>query len=352
MLDEHDRLVGAPLLKILVTGAAGLIGGDVAARLTARGHRVTALVHNNPEVCGNDGALVPVGCVVHGDVTQPGLGIGEAGARHDLIVHCAATTRFDLNEAEYERTNVGGVANVVALARETGAALLHVGTAYVCGLRDGPISEMPVAPDARFANGYEASKAAGEALVTASDVRHAIARPSIVLGDSVSGAIRGFDTIYGAFKLMAQGMIRHLPARAGATLDFVPIDHVAGGLVAIAERMDQAAGGIYHLVSPEPIPVDVFARAIGDYPQFQSPMLVSAGGFDRDTLPPLERRLHGRVAALYSSYFQRDPRFCDERFVALTGLTCPPTGAAYLRRLINYCIAAGFLPAADQRMSG
>ena len=54
-----------------------------------------------------------------------------------------------------------------------------------------------------------------------------------------------------------------MPARAGATLDFVPINHVAAGLVALAERIGDAAGGRFHLVSGEPVPIADWAAAIG-----------------------------------------------------------------------------------------
>lgn len=334
-------------LRILITGAAGLIGGEVAARLARRGHRVSALVHRNPEVRGNDGAPVALAAVLHGDVTAPGLGLGEAANGHDLLIHCAATTRFDLDDAAYRATNVAGTANALATARSGGMAFLHVSTAYVCGTRDGPIGEEDPLPATGFANGYEASKAEGEVLVAASGLPFAIARPSVVVGEHASGAIRSFDTIYAAFKLLALGRVRHMAARPDATIDFVPIDHVAAGLVALAENMAAADGGRFHLVSGQPVPVAQFAGAIGAYPQFSQPTLVPPERFDPDALPPAERRLYARVAGLYSTYFQRDPRFGDRRFRTLTGLDCPPTDPAFLARLIDFCIARGFLPDAQ-----
>lgn len=336
-------------MRILVTGAAGLIGGEAARRFATAGHRVTALVHRNPAVLGNDSSPVALHGVVEGDLTRPRLGWSEAehdvvACGHDLIVHCAATTRFDLSDEAYRAVNVEGVGRIVELARTGGAALLHVGTAYVCGARDGPVAEDDPLPASGFTNGYEASKAAGEALVAASGVRHAIVRPSIVVGEHATGMIRQFDAIYAAFKLIATGRVRHMAAREDATLDFVPIDHVAAGIVAVAERIAQANGGRFHLVSGQPIPVAGFAAAIGAYPQFHAPALVPPERFDPAALPPIERRLYGRVAGLYSSYFQRAPLFDDSGLRALTGLACPPTGPAYLARLIDHCIARGFLP--------
>ncbi len=339
-------------MKILVTGASGLIGGEIAARLVRRGHRVTALAHKNPNVRGNDGSAPPLDAVLRGDVTRLGFGIEGAAGSHDLLIHCAATTRFDLDEASYRETNVVGVANAIAVARAGGMALLHVSTAYVCGLRNGLVGEDDPLPESGFANGYEESKAAGEALVAQSGLRWAIARPSVVVGEFASGAIRTFDTIYAAFKLIAEGRVRHMAARPDATINFVPIDYVAAGIVALAENLEAAHGGRYHLTSSQPVPVATFAAAIGAYRQFSAPLLVPPERFDTAALPPLERRLYARVAGLYSSYFQRDPRFDDSRFRALSGICCPPTGPDYLKRLIDFCVSAGFLSGGADQASG
>ena len=343
-------------MRIFLTGAAGLIGGEVAQRLAQRGHAVTAGVHRNREVRGNTGALVPVAGHSTIDLAAPALGLTGAEAveiaqGHDLVIHCAATVRFDLAEADYRAINVAGTAAVLALAARADLPLLQVSTAYVCGNRNGTIREDDPLPAAGFANGYEASKAAAEALVAAASPRHVIARPSIVVGDSRTGAIRSFDTTYALFKLIVEGRIRHLPARAGATLDFVPIDHVAGGLVALAEAMagtnvGALAGGPFHLVSGAPLTVGDWVAAIAAYPQFAAPVLIDPAVFDPAALPAGERRLFVRVAGLYASYFQRDPRFDDARLRAAVGLPCPPTGAAFMRTLIDHCIDAGFLHAA------
>ncbi|MFA6219737.1 MAG: SDR family oxidoreductase [Erythrobacter sp.] len=339
------------MLRILVTGAAGLVGGEVCARLVARGHSVTALVHRNSEIrCGN-GRLVAVDAIIMGDVSCERFGWDEAtfaeiAAGHDLLIHCAATVRFDLPEQDHAAVNVGGTAHALALAAAGDMHFLHVSTAYVCGTRSGPIREADPLPDHGFANGYEASKARGERLVRQSALRWTIARPSIVVGDSATGAIRQFDTTYAAFKLIAEGRIRHMEARTEATLDFVPIDHVASGIVMLAETAGQANGGTYHLVSAQPLPVARFAATIGAYPQFHPPALIAPEDFDPAGLASMERRLYRRVAGLYASYFQRDPRFDDTRFRARTGMACPQTGETYIRRLIDHCIEVGFLAAA------
>ncbi len=335
-------------MHILVTGAAGLIGGEVCARLVDAGHRVTAMVRSNPDVLSNDGKTARVDRIVTGDLAYEGMRLGADDSAHlasgvDLVIHCAALTRFDLEKADYRATNVEGTRRALELARRNGAGFMHVSTAYVCGGRTGPVLEDDALPTGGFTNGYEASKAEAEGLVRASGVPFVIARPSIVVGDSRTGAIRQFDTIYAAFKLIAEGRVRHMPVAAGATLDFVPLDHVAAGIVALAEGHETAAGGTYHLVSGGPVPVEVFAQAIGSFEAFSAPVLVEAEGFDPATLPAMERRLYKRVAGLYANYFQRDPRFDDRNLCEFTGLQAAPMDLAMLRRLIQYCVDVGFL---------
>ena len=346
------RLVntGRTLLNIFLTGAAGLIGGEVAGRLVAEGHEVTALVHRNRDIRANDGAPVAVTRTIAGDVSRERMGWSETthaavAATVNLVIHCAATVRFDAPEAELHATNVGGARAAIGLARRADAPLLHVSTAYVCGERDGPVAEGPVPTGTVFANGYERSKAQAEALVEGSGIDWVLARPSIVVGDSATGTIRQFDTIYAAFRLVAQGHVRRLPALWDATLDFVPIDHVAGGLVDLAGTMAEARGQHVHLTAAAPVPVQEFVAAIARRPHFSVPELVAPDAFDPATLPPRERRLHGLIADLYATYFQRDPRFIAERLAQLSGRRCPPTDAAFLDRLIEAAIRAGFLPA-------
>lgn len=345
-------------MHIFVTGAAGLIGGEVSARLADAGHRVTALVRSNPDVLANDGTRADVAEILAGDLSQDGMGLSpdtfdRLADGIDLVLHCAALTRFDLEKDAYRVTNIEGTGRALELAKRNGAGFLHVSTAYVCGSRTGAIGEDDALPTSGFTNGYEASKAEAEALVRASSVPFVIARPSIVVGDSRTGAIRQFDTIYAAFKLIAEGRVRHMPVKQDATLDFVPLDHVASGIVALVEQFDAAQGAAYHLVSGGPVSVGDFAEAIGSFQQFDAPVLADAEGFDPSGLPPMERRLFKRVAGLYAAYFQRDPRFDDAKLRAVTGLQSSPLDQAMLRKLIQYCIDVGFLKAPElQRTSG
>lgn len=335
-------------MKILVTGAAGLLGSALCEQLMARGHHVTALVHRATAITGGNGAPVAGVTLLAGDVRQPGFGLAAIPAV-DLVIHSAAITAFDAAAEDYAAVNTGGARNAAAL----GLPLLYVSTAYVCGTRDGRIGEDETG-DA-FVNGYEASKAAGEVAVRAamaSGLPAAIARPSIVVGDWASGAIRSFDNIYMLFRLIAEGRVRTLPAAPGASLDLVPIDHVTRSLVAMAEDFGRFAGKTLHLVGSQPQPLAVLGEAVAGFPGLGRPDFVPADSFDPAALPPIERRYHAAAAALYTAYLQRGPRF-DTSVAGALLPACPPCDAEWVSRLIGFCLQQGFVrPHAAQRMSG
>ncbi len=344
-------------MRILVTGAGGLIGRELTGHLAERGHGIVAVQHRSAMLHRNDGRPIPASpwtgvlpspgevVTLRGDVGRTGLGLpDDLPAGLDVVVHCAAVTGFSLGADVYEAVNVCGTANVLAFAGPV--PVLHVSTAYVCGRRSGAIREGEGDAGQGFHNGYERSKAAAEALATAAaDAGRtvAVARPSIVVGDSQTGAIGVFGSIYGLIRLVAEGRIGTLPAAPGATLDLVPIDHVIGGLTDIAEHMAAAAGQTFHLVSGDPVPVTALAGLAQDYPMLHAPRLVPPERFDPSTLRPNERSLVGQVSGLLEGYLQRDPRFQDGNLQALSGRRCPATGHPFLRRLLDHCLATGYI---------
>lgn len=329
---------------MLVTGAAGLIGGEVCARLAKRGARVTAVVRKTREVRSNDGASVAGIKVVPSDVTHPMMGLDPAAFEIDLVIHCAASLEFDAPRDVLATVNVEGTRNAVAFAKAAGAGFMHVSTAYVCGTREGVIAEGPVPAGTRFTNNYEESKALAEGVVADAGLPFAVARPAIVLGDHADGAIREFPSLCNVFRLMARGKVGVLPARETATLNLVPLCHVAEGIVQVAERFDTARGGYFHLVANSSLPAAELARGVARVAHFPSPQVVDPDSFDPSSLRPAERLLLKRLLATFGAYFTRDPRFDDSAFRALTGLQCPHTDSMWLDRLIAYGIASGYLP--------
>jgi len=85
--------------------------------------------------------------VVEGDVTQPGLGLGEPTARNlqkslDLIINSSGLTDFNPDLRDALATNTDAALNILEFVRSSDhAGLLHLSTCYVAGERDGRVSE-------------------------------------------------------------------------------------------------------------------------------------------------------------------------------------------------------------------
>ncbi|MFI1304113.1 SDR family oxidoreductase [Streptomyces sioyaensis] len=351
-------------LRVLVTGAAGLVGAEVTARLATAGHEVTALVHDNPVLVRNDGSPLESSAVtcLSGDVTKPRLGLTEAAYQAlaagglDRIVHCAAITDFGLPDEVYQAVNVDGTAHVVELARAGGIPLVHVSTAYVCGERDGLIRETELDEGQRLANAYETSKFRAETLVhkaQADGVRAAIVRPSIVVGEEHTGVVREYKNIYVVLKLATEGRVRSLPGLYEARLDLVPVDYVADVITEVTHRFEEAAGRTFHAVGA-PLTLRDFSDVMAEYPPFQVPRFVPPTSFDAQRLSRRERLYYERVVTLYASYFRRRMRFDDSHTARLTTRGAPERGQDFLRRIFDHCLESGYLglPPADDTEVG
>lgn len=260
---------------IFLTGATGFIGTQVAERLlnepdvelqvliratdaTDAERRLSRAWWDEPDLRAAIGTRVRP---VIGDVRSPRLGMpdetyGELVRRANLVVHAAADLRLDAPVEELRAANVDGVRNVLALTygidRDHGLErFVHVSTAYVAGGRSGEIDEGPSSDQLGFLSPYEQSKYEGETLVRAAmrDLPIAIARPGMVVGDSRTGAVKTFNTIYAPLRLYLTGRLRIFPMRPDLRVNIVPVDYVAEAIVRMV--LDPAStGSTFHLTAP------------------------------------------------------------------------------------------------------
>jgi nucleoside-diphosphate-sugar epimerase len=210
---------------VLVTGATGVVGTALLPRLAGR--EVLCLQHR---------ATVdrPGVEVVAGDITRPRLGLGDAAyaalvERVDVVVHSAAITDFTEPREAVFAVNVEGTANALALAADAGARHLQVSTAFVTvhnETESGWVS----------ARHYLDSKRAGEELVRASGVDAHIVRPSVVIGDSTTGATAHFQGYHQMTRSVFREGLPIFVADEDTRVDVVPSDLVADVLAsAVAE---------------------------------------------------------------------------------------------------------------------
>lgn len=214
---------------------------------------------------------------LEGDVASLDLGLSGAEVRmlaRDVtcIHHCAAVTYLGATREIAERANVGGTREVVELAEigERLERLVHWSTALVSGSRRGVVLEDEL-PRSGFRNCVEETRARAERIVRESMERvpSVVLRPSIVVGDSVTGEIDRLDGPYLLVQLLLGSptdLRIPMPGRGDVPLNLVPIDHVVDAGLAIAGA-EGAVGRGYHVVDPSPPTArrvfELFAEATG-----------------------------------------------------------------------------------------
>lgn len=218
---------------ILLTGGSGVVGQALLKQLTD--FNLLCLTRRRPLNDGNSLAIP-------GDIRQAQLGLdaetySRLAAQVDWVIHAAAITDFARPLAELRDSNVRGVRNMLAFAKAANAPMLYVSTAFVQprkGHRPNP---------------YERSKREAEAVVRQSDHPVTIVRPSIVVGDSVTGTICKQQGIHRVMRLLLDGILPAVPGTAEARIDFVPQDRVAEAIVGVVRH--EVVGGDYWLTAGE-----------------------------------------------------------------------------------------------------
>ncbi len=254
---------------IFMTGGTGCLGTEIAACLIRSGQdRIYVLTRAENEEAAwyrlrtawyHEKALYDaIGTRVFpvtGDFTAPKLGMDES-LRQTLqkevtrVFHVGAEVGLQKDKAELMAVNREGTARMLAFAADMKQLnrFIHISTAYVAGQRDGVILENDPIGNS-FSSYYEESKAEAERLVRDSGLPVSICRPGMIVGNSRTGWVRNFNTIYYVLKLILTGKIRFLPVKKTLGLNLVPVDYVAEAVVKIGFS-EEAAGKTFHLTCP------------------------------------------------------------------------------------------------------
>lgn len=353
-----------PLL--LLTGATGLIGHHVLARLLAQGQHAAVLLRGGvsdlPRLqtllrpFGIDavehvraGALIIVQGDVCGAIATPPIGCALTG-----ILHIAACTRFEADRAgDPYRTNVRGTINLLEWAAAHGIGDVHlVSTAYVCGRCRSRIVRETISDDGvDFHNDYERSKWTAERLCRdwcGLDARRrlTVMRPSIVVGEFATGRTIKFSGFY--LTLRAAEAVARLQRQDGASTErvrlrgcgdgrqnIVPVDYVAAMIAAIVNDSD-SRGRVHHLVHPNPPTNRAIARAIEEHLNMRCTEFAGSGeAGERNRL----ERVFDRLASTVEPYIFDTPNFdrrCAQAVERRAAITCPDFDHAALLRLCEF----------------
>lgn len=269
-------------MKVLVTGAAGFIGGHLCKALV--GHEVVATdIAGTPH--SHDVREIPEGLLQGCDAVIHGGGISGPMVLAD-------------DPAEVIDINVRGTARLLAMARQAGVRrFIGLSSVSVYGDADGTVTEdAPL----RATNAYGSSKAASDLLIR-TYARYGLETLVLRIG-WVYGVGRTTDALI-------QPVVRGDAVAVGGDhfLQFVHVDDVVAAVLAAMTR--GSSGAAYNINGAEVASVREICAMISDMPvgagllpgvDVQGPMDLSAAARDLGWAPkvPFAKGLAEWVAAL------------------------------------------------------
>ncbi|MDY0091771.1 MAG: AMP-binding protein [Candidatus Vecturithrix sp.] len=379
---------------IFLTGATGFLGSQIARQLLRDSddtivalvragnpalseaekietaiRRLSRIWRDWPDLMSALGSRVEV---LYGDVSAPDLGL-QATAYDALvrrithIIHAAADLRLNASLDEICRINVQGTASVLDLARAAHKdhgliRLAHISTAYVAGARQGDVPEDALTAEFGFSNVYELSKYQSELLVQQAkqELPVSVFRPGMIVGDSRTGAIKTFNTLYFPFRLYLTGRLRVVPTKSELPMNLVPVDYVAEAVVRLTLNPN-AEGLNFHLIAPqESLPtagdlMEFIRQWAQQYlnlrlarPLFL-PIPLPSAHLRRRLQQVVQRKKQGLLSTLISlwPYFNEHRRFQRDNVDRLLGCYTLKW-RDFLPHLLEYAVYTGFMHRSDR----
>ncbi|HYW25199.1 MAG TPA: SDR family oxidoreductase [Terriglobales bacterium] len=338
-------------MAYVVTGGTGFIGRHLLRELDRRGQPIHVLVRPQSVIRLERLGLRNARPLV-GDITTPGLGVGEAERerlRGAEVFHLAAIYDLEAGDEANWKANVEGTRHAIEFANGIQAARLHhVSSIAVAGARSkGPFTEEMFDEGQELDQPYYLTKFEAERLVREEAlVPYRVYRPGIVIGSSETGEADRVDGPYYAFKLI-QRLRDALPSWVplvgyeGGPFNLVPVDFVARAIDHIAAQPG-LDGETFHVVDPHPLSlgdtVNEFCRA-AHAPQFTLrvdrrafgllPRDLAGGLASMRAVQTLQRQLLARVripaaAVAYMTSRATFPADRAQAALAGSGIECPP----------------------------
>jgi nucleoside-diphosphate-sugar epimerase len=265
--------------RVLFTGYPGFLGSELLPRLLARDPAAEAICVVQPKFAAlareraQQSAFASRIHLVEGDITVPGLATSLAADDITEIYHLAAIYDLSVPRALGMRINVDGTRNVLDFAARARALrrLHYISTCYVSGRHPGTFTEADLDVSQRFNNYYEETKYLAEVEVQQrmrGGMPVTIYRPSVVVGDSRTGATQKFDGPYYVIQwFLRRGRYALLPKPGGDDryrFNCVPRDFVIDAIAHLSAKND-TIGKVFQLADPDPLTVGqttiLFAKA-------------------------------------------------------------------------------------------
>ncbi len=234
-------------MRVLVTGATGLVGGAVVRELLARGHAVRALVRPTSDLANLAGLPVEA---VQGDVLDR-PSVERALLGQEAVIHAAGVPTLDAEKGRLYALNAGAVEVVLGAALSAGLAraVLVSSTAVLGGATVPRVADEETTSSAETLGlDYFVSKLRGEVAaldLAARGLPLVVVRPAYVLGPG---------DLYASSPAVLLALARgRLPAYVQGGASFCDVRDVARG---IAEALARGRTGEAYILGGQNLTMD------------------------------------------------------------------------------------------------
>jgi dTDP-4-dehydrorhamnose reductase len=242
-----------------VTGAAGMLGHDVARAGERSGHELVLV--DLPEIDITDAAAVD---------ELLDMVLAEPGSLH-AIVNCAAWTDVDGAESKPElahAVNADGAGNLAHAAARIDVPLLHISTDYVfdgvapLGADGGPrpyVESDPTGPRSV----YGSTKLDGERQVLAASPRHTVVRTAWLYGIDGPNFVETMLRLAGERDATGSSGANPVAPSVQVVTDQIGSPTWSGQLApAVLGLLEREVGGLVHMTGAGEVSWNGFAREI------------------------------------------------------------------------------------------
>ena len=335
-------------MKVLVTGATGFVGGNLARQLGSRGYDVRALVRPGSNTLSIDGTGIEQ---VEGDVLDRDS-VARAVTGCEAVFHCAAAYAFwSRDPRTVYRTNVDGTANVLEAARRASVSrVVYTSTVSTIGLPNGGTAteETPLNPR-HLAGHYKKSKYQAELLalkMAAEGLPLVIVNPTTPVG---SWDVKPTPT----GRMVLDFLRGRIPVYLDTGMNLVNVEDVAVGHIL---AMEQGQPGQRYLLGNQNVTLKEVLAMLHDItglraPRWRAPywLVMGAGYLDQLMESTLMRR-EPRIP-LEGVKVSRTPMYVDCQ-KAVTELGLPQSSIlAALEKSVKWFVDYGYAGNVSERVT-
>jgi len=231
-------------MKVLVTGASGLLGANIVRELVKRGYDVRILVRETSDLSGLTGVDLER---ITGDILDP-VSLTKAVEGCRFVIHAAAnTSQWPTAYRHYEPVNVTGTKNVANAVKDHKVErLVYVSTAntFGYGTKERPGTELSEFNGFFIGSGYMLSKfVAQQWILSDAETRRlpvVVVNPTFMIGP--------YDTKPSSGRIILMGMNKRIQVFPPGGKNFI---HVGDAAVATCNALTMGRNGECYLLANE-----------------------------------------------------------------------------------------------------